>query len=1384
MNNPVPSASSRNSPARSRLLPFAASRAGQLAACLILGVVALSQSARSQNYATAVLADNPLAFWQLNETNDPSAGGVIAYDSTANKLNATYGTDSEDFFNGIFAPQPPTYVGFPTGQGALEVTVDDINSAVTLPTLNLNTNTVTIAMWINPTNNISTFTGLLMDRTTSDAAGFGFGGSTNAEGMAELGYTWNDNSSATYDFNSGVYPLTNLWQFAALVVQSNSATIYLYYMGTNGQPQLQSAANNIAHTNEAFNVASLALLGDDIVNGNAGDATRVFNGGISDAAVFKSSLTSDQILALFAAGVGVKGFAPEITGQPQSTYALAGSSAHLIATGINGTSPISYQWQLNNTNLTNNSTFSGVNSSILTISNVAQADVGTYNLIVTNIVGITTSSNATLTIQSPTLVGEWLAGETNFTDVSGFSPAGTHDAYVINGNYVFTNDVPLGQTGYSLFFTSTNTGLLITNSSKVDSNYNDTFDNRINSAFTVSCWSRGWPTTWSPWVSKFGETESGWQLRQAGGTKFSCFTVRDGGGGASELASGSTFGEVPWDDMSTTNFPTDDGNWHLYVGTFDTVSGQRCLYVDGQLAAYESSGNVPYFLAPTAHLCIGAKDSPPGDDFSNGSIMEIYDVRIYNYAITTAQVKSIYGEIPAVVNGQPQSTYSQLGVTAQMQAVGGGSPPLWYQWQFDGVNLTNGASFSGVNSSTLSILNVSSADAGTYRVIVTNLFGTNVSSNATLAISYPNLVGEWLNGSTNFADVSGFSPAGTHDGYLIGGDNYQFTNDVPAYFPGESLFFPDGASAIAITNTSSTLDEDYVNTFDNQVFQALTVSCWAKGTFGLWNGWPAWVSKYGDNGQGWQLRANQAGTPCWTVRDNNSGVMVTGSTLGWDGNDDLNSSVSIDGKWHLYTGTYSAVTGIRILYVDGQVQGLETNNVEYFPALSSHVCIGAQDAGGNNFDQFMKSTMEIYDARIYNYALTQPQVQQLLVPPAGTRAQIGQQPPASISTVCEGITVWIGALEGGSAPLTNQWRFNGVILTNGNYGGVIISGANSAVLTIANVTTNFDGVYTLAVSNAFGGTVSSNATLTVGVLATAPPPATNLVGAWLTGPANFADTSGYSPAGTHDASLAGGSTDWTNDVPPPIAAPGSSSLYFNSAGLMVSNSSSLAKNYVNTYDDVITNSFTVMCWGRGYPGGWNPWVSKYGENGVGWQLRVDSWNTPCFTIRGTGGTEDMAAPNTSNDGFWHHYAGTYDLPSGVRNLYVDGVLVASQSGQGEYKESEPSYLMIGAKDSGGDSFGNWYTGEIYGVYIYNTALSQAQVNSSLVSVAAPPTLAAQVIKGSHGGNTGGSLVLTWSQGNLLQATNLAGPWTTNTLITSPYTNAMTNRELFFKVVNP
>ena len=141
---------------------------------------------------------------------------------------------------------------------------------------------------------------------------------------------------------------------------------------------------------------------------------------------------------------------PEITTQPTNQALWVGATATFVAAAT-GTLPLSYQWQLNGTNLmngtnTSGSTFSGVTNTVLIINFAHTNDSGDYQLVVTNYGGSATSSVAVLTITngppvitvqptnqlveagqesatfvttavgSPPLSYQWQLGGTNLTD--------------------------------------------------------------------------------------------------------------------------------------------------------------------------------------------------------------------------------------------------------------------------------------------------------------------------------------------------------------------------------------------------------------------------------------------------------------------------------------------------------------------------------------------------------------------------------------------------------------------------------------------------------------------------------------------------------------------------------------------------------------------------------------------------------------------------------------------------------------------------------------------------------------------------------------------------------------------------------------------------------
>ncbi len=88
---------------------------------------------------------------------------------------------------------------------------------------------------------------------------------------------------------------------------------------------------------------------------------------------------------------------PSITTQPSNASVANGSSASFSVVA-SGTAPLSYQWRKDLANLTDGGPISGSTTASLSINPVAGADAGSYDCVITNPCGTTTSDAATLTV--------------------------------------------------------------------------------------------------------------------------------------------------------------------------------------------------------------------------------------------------------------------------------------------------------------------------------------------------------------------------------------------------------------------------------------------------------------------------------------------------------------------------------------------------------------------------------------------------------------------------------------------------------------------------------------------------------------------------------------------------------------------------------------------------------------------------------------------------------------------------------------------------------------------------------------------------------------------------------------------------------------------------
>jgi hypothetical protein len=177
-------------------------------------------------------------------------------------------------------------------------------------------------------------------------------------------------------------------------------------------------------------------------------------------------------------------------------------------------------------------------------------------------------------------------------------------------------------------------------------------------------------------------------------------------------------------NYSTALYPVpagDIGNWVFLAGTWDGANWN--LYRDGQLVAQAPDTAGP--VAVTNEWSIGSR-SDPDDFFGMRFAGSLDEVAIFTNALSASTIRALYlsANVPPVLTQSPQLPSGPVydGDSFTLAASAEGNPPLAYQWTKDYMNLP------GQTGTSLTLDNVSTADVGTYSVIVTNNFGSVTGS--------------------------------------------------------------------------------------------------------------------------------------------------------------------------------------------------------------------------------------------------------------------------------------------------------------------------------------------------------------------------------------------------------------------------------------------------------------------------------------------------------------------------------------------------------------------------------------------------------------------------------------------------------------------------------
>lgn len=450
------------------------------------------------------------------------------------------------------------------------------------------------------------------------------------------------------------------------------------------------------------------------------------------------------------------------------------------------------------------------------------------------------------------------------------------------------------------------------------------------------------------------------------------------------------------------------------------------------------------------------------------------------------QVSYTNGVTPAFIIFGPTNLVLFNPCNAVFTAVAQGTPPLFYQWQFNGTNI------DGATNPVLSL--ASWSDEGSYSVIVSNANGAVVSSNATLTLLRSQIVG-WgqdFYGQTNIpaglGNVLAISAGGNNsmalksDGTVaVWGDNSQGQKNIPSYVSNVIAISCGSFYDCLALKSDGTAVGWGLNGFGKATVPAglsniVAIAAGDNHSMVLLSN--RLVIAWGSNGSG-QTNVPAGLTNAIAIAAgsaHNLALRADGTVVAWGNNS--------SGQTNVPAGLTNV---IAVAACGNDSLALQSNGVV--------VAWGNNSSGQTNVPAGLTNVIAIAAGASDNMALRNDGTVMVWGdnnfgqrnPPAGlgkvVAIAVGQSHCLSLLndgppivavqphnlTNYAGFTIAFKASVLGLHPLTYQWQFDGTNICN----------ASNSLLILGNIQPTNAGNYVLIVSNNLGVALSSNATLTV-----------------------------------------------------------------------------------------------------------------------------------------------------------------------------------------------------------------------------------------------------------------------------------------------------------------
>jgi hypothetical protein len=912
-----------------------------------------------------------------------------------------------------------TGITFTPGEDGQAFQFDGSTGAVIVPASpSLAVQNFTIEAWINPSD-VSIPRPILEYNDPNQYTYVSFWYSINPGGAGVPGALYGivrDAIPQNYmDFGSaGNLLVPNQWSHVAFTFDTVALTANLYLNGVNVASTTFPAPLHPTTTLSA----NIGLRPEGCLDLWGG---RRHMGGIDEVSVYNRALSASEIQAIYNAGSAGKcttPSAPVIYLQPTNQTIIA-SQTVTMTVGAYGTAPLGYQWSFGG------SPIGAATNSSLVLTNVQQTQAGSYTVQVTNIVGSTNSLAAILTVNPPPpcdpppagLVS-WWKGDGDATD-----PASGNNGVLVNG----VTFAP-GQVGQAFAFNG---------SSYVQVPNNPSLN--LTNELTLELWYKDTGSS-GPWYGLIAKRAPSPQ-----GASFGMSASPTGYGLTVYLQDPN----YPSYQTSTYTPAPTPGVFHHVAATYAQATSEQVevkTYIDGQLVKIAAlSGNLARCLN-SAPVTIGA--STPSQEFLTGLIDE---PTIYARALSATEIQAIYnagvsGKCPTVfaptILAQPADQTVMVSQTASFSVLAGGTPPLAYQWS---VGTT---SIPGATSSSLTLANVQSSQAGNYSVVVTNAAGSATSTGAVLTVNpappcagpAPGLV-SWWQGEGNALDA-------------FGGNNGTVSNGI-TYIPGvvgQAFNFDGNTGAIVIPPSP------------NLAVQSLTIEAWIKPT-DVSTARP--IVEYGAAGELTDVSfwySYVPGALYAIVRDQNPNNYMQLSSAG---------GLLAPNQWSHVAFTLDLVSNVAKLFLNGAPVATNNFQVSLHPHTLTTVNLGLRAVGSADLLAGRRHAGGMDEVSIYARALSPQEISAIynagFVGKCNTPVAPSVYSQPSDQTVVIGQTATFNVGVSGTQPLSYQWTL----------GGTAIPGATFPSLVLTNVQRNQTGTYAVVVTNGVGSVTSSNAALTV-----------------------------------------------------------------------------------------------------------------------------------------------------------------------------------------------------------------------------------------------------------------------------------------------------------------